>query len=84
MATEGELAAARLVERLMQFETEFENLVDAVRTEYDQWWKHMSPAEMADMVQLLGLKDKKALREFIISRGQEARARIFPEWMLVD
>ena len=32
MATDGELAAARLVERLLQLETEFEKLIDAVKT----------------------------------------------------
>jgi hypothetical protein len=84
MATEGELAAARLVERLLQLENEFENLVDTVKTEYRQWWQQMSQPEMNEFIELLGLTDQKALREFIITRGAETRARIFPQWMLDD
>jgi hypothetical protein len=84
VATDGELAVARLVERLLRLEAEYENRVDAVKAEYQQWWKHMSKQEMEEFIQLLGLQDKKALRQFIIARGQATRALIFPEWMLEE
>lgn len=84
MATDGELAAARLVERLLQLETEFEKLIDAVKTEYHDWWDKMSRHEMQEFVNLLGLRDQKALRQFIITRGEETRTQLFPDWMLED
>jgi hypothetical protein len=84
MATDGELAAARLVERLLQLETEFEKLIDAVKTEYHDWWGKMSRHEMQEFVNLLGLRDQKALRQFIITRGEETRTQLFPDWMLED
>lgn len=84
MTTDGELAAARLVERLLQLETEFENLVDAVKSEYHEWWDKMSRHEMEEFVNLLGLRDQKALRKFIITRGEEMRTQLFPDWMLED
>ena len=84
MATDGELAAARVVERLLQLETEFETLIDAVKSEYHRTWDQMSRPEMDDFVQLLGLPDQKALRQFMITRGEDVRARIFPGWMLEE
>jgi len=82
MATNGELAAARLVERLMRLEAEFENLVDSVKSEYSNWWDQMSQHEMDDFVRLLDLQDQKALRQFMITRGENVRAQLFPRWML--
>ena len=82
MATNGELAAARLVERLMRLETEFDNLVDSVKSEYSNWWDQMSQNEMDDFVRLLDLQDQKALRQFMLTRGENVRAQLFPRWML--
>lgn len=84
MATEGELAAARLVEKLERLEAEFENFIDAVKTEYHQWWDTMSDHEMDDFVKLLGLPDRESLRQFLITRGEARREMIFPRWMLED
>jgi len=84
MATNGELAAARLVDRLMRLETEFENLVDSVKSEYHECWDQMSQQEMDDFVRLLDLQDQKALRQFMITRGENVRARLFPGWMLEE
>ena len=44
----------------------------------------MSRHEMEEFVQLLGLRDQKALRQFIITRGEDTRTQIFPDWMLDD
>lgn len=84
MTTQGEQAAARLVEGLEHLEAEFEKFVDAVKREYDDWWDKMSTQEMDDFIRLLELSDHNALREFIVSRGHECRARLFPCWMLED
>lgn len=84
MATHGEQAAARLIEKLEQLEAEFEHFVDSVKSEYDAWWDKMSRQEMDDFVRLLDLNDHNALRQFIVSRGQKARACLFPRWMLED
>ena len=84
MATNGEQAAARLVERLITLETEFDNLVDAIKTEYHDWWEQMSHHEMEEFVKVLGFRDPQALRQWIITRGEETRTQLFPDWMLED
>lgn len=84
MATNGEQAAARLVERLIRLETEFDTLVDAIKTEYHDWWEQMSHHEMEEFVKVLGFRDQQALRQWIITRGEETRTQLFPDWMLEE
>ena len=84
MATNGEQAAARLVEQLIRLESEFDNLVDAIRAEYHDWWEGMSQAEMDEFIKVLGFSDQQAMRQWMITRGEETRAQLFPDWMLEE
>ena len=84
MATNGEQAAARMIEHLVRLESEFENLVDAIRHEYHSFWECMTEAEMDEFVKVLGFHDQQSMRQWIITRGEETRAQLFPDWMLEE
>ena len=84
MATHGEQAAARLIEQLIRLESEFDNLVEAIRSEYHEWWDGMSQAEMDEFVKVLGFSDQQSMRQWIITRGEETRTQLFPDWMLEE
>lgn len=84
MATRGEQAAARIVQRLEQLETAFDRWIDTAKLEYHDAWDEMSPEERADFIETMGLSNQKELQLFIISRGEKTRTSLLPRWMLEE
>ena len=84
MASNGEQAAARIVQRLEQLESAFDQLIDTTKAEYHDNWNEMSLEERKDFVEVLGLPNQKELKQFIITRGEKVREAFLPPWMLQD